>query len=115
VADIKKAFHQIVVDEPDCDLLCFSWFDDISKDKPEIVQFQFCRLVFGLTPSPAILAETIQNHLTRSMLTELEMVDLMADSFYVDDEGMEMYQKVKQLMKSGGFNLRKWRMNLISL
>jgi len=41
------------------------------------------------------------------------MVDLMADSFYVDDfttrvnnvnEGMEIYQKAKQLMKSGGFN-----------
>jgi len=39
VADIEKAFHHIVVDKPDYDLLLFLWFDDISKDKPEIVQF----------------------------------------------------------------------------
>ena len=52
------------------------------------------------------------------------MVDLMADSFDVDDftsgastigEGFEIYQKAKSLMKSGGFNLRKWKTNSVSL
>jgi len=77
VADIEKAFHQIVIDGSDRDMLRFLWFDDISKEKPEIIQFRFCRLVFGLTPSPAILAETIQHHLTRYLLIEPHMVDLM--------------------------------------
>jgi len=58
------------------------------------------------------------------LLTEPQMVDLMTDSFYVDDftsgastieEGMEIYQKAKALMKSGGFNLRKWKTNSVSL
>ena len=124
VADIEKAFHQIVIVESDRDMLHFLWFDDINKDKPEIVQFRFCKLVFGLTPSPAILAETIQHHLTRYLLTEPHMADLMADSFYVDDftsgastieEGMEIYQKAKALMKSGGFNLCKWKTNSVHL
>jgi len=52
------------------------------------------------------------------------MAHFMADSFYVDDfitgasnvdKGMEIYQKAKQLMKSGGFNLPKRRMNSISI
>jgi len=62
-ADIEKVFHQIVIEPKDKDALRFLWFDDINKDRPEIVQNQFCRLVFGLTPSPAILNKTIQYHL----------------------------------------------------
>ena len=77
-----------------------------------------------MTSSPAILAVTIQHHLTRYLLTEPHMVELMSDSFYADDftsgastveEGMEIYQKAKVLMRSGIFNLRKWRTNSVSL
>ncbi len=57
-ADIEAAFLQIGIREDDRDFLRFLWFDDISKDKPSIVQYRFCRLVFGLTCSPAILGET---------------------------------------------------------
>ena len=70
MVDIEKAFHQIVIDESDRDVLRFLWFNDINKDKPEIVQCRFRRLVFGLTTSPAILAEIIQHHLTRYLFTE---------------------------------------------
>ena len=65
IADIEKAFNQIVIDECDRDYLRFLWFDDISKAKPNIVEYRFARLVFGLTPSPAILNGVIQSHLTR--------------------------------------------------
>ena len=48
------------------------------------------------------------------------MVRLLAESFYVDDfvsgainveEGLTIYQKAKEIMKQGGFNLRKWQTN----
>jgi len=48
----------------------------------------------------------------------------MTGSFYVDnfnsgasiiEGGMEIYQKAKVLMKSGGFNLCKWKINSVSL
>lgn len=119
-ADIEKAFHQIVIDPKDRDALRFLWIDDVSKPSPELVQYRFCRLVFGLTPSPAILTETIQYHLTRFLLKEPEMATLLSESFYVDDlicgvqdeeQGLRTYDKSRQLMASGGFNLRKWRTN----
>jgi len=54
VADIEKAFHQIQIAPEDRRMLKFLWFDDIDKESPEIKEYQFRRLPFGLTPSPAI-------------------------------------------------------------
>lgn len=55
VADIENAFHQIVIHKHDRDYLRFLWHDDITKAEPKIVEYCFARLMFGLTPSPAIL------------------------------------------------------------
>ena len=120
VADVEKAFHQIVVVRKDRNMLKFLWFDDIGKQNPQIVQYRFCRLVFGLIPSPAILSEIIQLHVTRYLLVEPMIAEILAHGFYVDDftsgaqtveEGFNIYQKAKQLMQQGGFNLRKWKTN----
>ena len=120
VADVEKAFHQIVVAPKDRNMLKFLWYEDIGIQNPQIIQYQFCRLVFGLTPSPAILTETIQHHVTRYLLVEPEICKILASGFYVDDftsgaqtveEGLNIYQKAKLLMQQGGFNLRKWNTN----
>ena len=120
VADIEKAFHQVVIDPQDRDMLRFLWLDNLDKDSPVMVQYRFCRLVFDLTPSPAILTEVINHHTTRYLLTEPNIAEILSCGFYVDDftsgaksieEGVNIYQRAKQLMKQGGFNLRKWRTN----
>ena len=52
------------------------------------------------------------------------MAALLSESFYMDDlicgvqdeeQGISTYEKSKQLMASGGFNLRKWRTNSVPL
>ncbi|CAB4005289.1 Hypothetical predicted protein, partial [Paramuricea clavata] len=120
VADIEKAFHQIQISPEDRRMLRFLWFDDITEPVPKIRRFQFCRLVFGLTPSPAVLASIIQHHLSRHKEREPEMVSLLNDSFYVDDfaggaktddDAVEVYEKAQAIMKDGGFTLRKWMSN----
>ena len=120
VADIEKAFHQIQIDPEDRRMLRFLWFDDIEKDYPNIKQFQFRRLVFGLTPSPAILASTIKHHLSKYEEKEPAVTSLLSSSLYVDDlaggvfhenETVDLYDKVKGIMKEGGFSLRKWNSN----
>ena len=124
IADIEKAFHQIVIDEGDRDFLRFLWFDNIADSKPRIIQYRFTRLVFGLTPSPAILNSVIQTHLTRFLLSEPMLSRQLAEGLYVDDftsgaetveEGFNIYKGTKQLMKKGGFNLRKWHSNSVDL
>ena len=124
VADIEKAFHQIQIAPDDRRMLKFLWFDDIEKERPEIKQYQFRRLPFGLTPSPAFLASTIRHHLSLYQEREPKIVSLLRDSLYVDDfaggayedtEALQIYDKSKKLMKNGGFTLRKWNSNSKSL
>ena len=84
IADIEKAFLQVQVNPNDRDVLRFLWFDDINKEVPTIVQYRYCRLVFGLTCSPAILAETINYHLNQFQLKYSEVVDHLR-KLYCDD------------------------------
>ena len=101
-ADVEKAFHQIAIDPEDRKMLRFLWFEDPFKNHPKIVQFQFCRLVFGLTLSPAILSFLIQYHLEKYKQKQPQVTSLLKDSFYVDnlvsgskddDQAIDIYEK----------------------
>ena len=81
VSDVEKAFHQIEISPADRPMLRFLWFDDIYQEHPNIVEYQFCRLVFGLTPSPAILSSVIQRHLESYKVKEPYIASLLQDSF----------------------------------
>ena len=118
-ADIKKAFLMVGIKSDDRDMLRFLWFKDPLAEKPEINEYRFNRLVFGLRPSPSILGETIAHHLNLYKQSEPEMYELLRKSLYVDDlltgeendeNSFVVYQKSK-IMASGGFNLRKWNSN----
>ena len=84
IADIEKAFLQEQINPNDRDVLRFLWFDDITKEKHSIVQYRYCRLVFGLTCSPAILAETIQHHVSQFRST-YPLVASHLSKLYCDD------------------------------
>ncbi len=120
VADVEKAFNQIEINQDDRRMLRFLWFDDIYKEHPEIVEYQFCRLEFGLTPSPAILSSVIQHHLEQHKPSEPEAVTMLQNSFYVDDlvggamddtQALQIHEKASNIMNAGGFKLRKWNSN----
>ena len=119
VSDIEKAFHQIKICPSDRCMLRFLWFDDAKKDNPNIKQFQFRRLVFGLTSSPAILSTVIQSHLSQheedpavsQLLSESLYVDDLAAGADNDDEALQIYERSQEVMKKGGFVLRKWNSN----
>ena len=111
-ADIEKAFLMVGIKPEDRDMLRFLWFEDPFAKKPEIAEFRFNRLVFGLRPSPLILRLYKQS--------EPEMSEMLERSLHVDDlitgtetvqEALVIYKKAKQIMAEGGFNLRKWNSN----
>ena len=92
----------------------------IESQHPEVVKLRFCRLVFGLRPSPAILGAVINHHLSKYEGSKAETVKCLRDSLYVDDlvsgandneKASKLYHESKQIMKEGGFNLRKWHSN----
>ena len=120
VADVEKAFHQILIAPNDRKMLRFLCFDEVFKDNPTIKQYQFRRLPFGLTPSPAILSTIIHHHLSLSDQKDSEIASLLQDSLYVDDfaggaydddEAEEVYHTSQHIMNTGGFKLRKWHSN----
>ena len=51
VADIEKEFLMVGIDHVDRDMLRFLWVKNIQEPIPEIIEFRFTRLVFGLRPS----------------------------------------------------------------
>jgi len=124
VADIEKAFRQILICKPDRDMLRFLWLTDDGEGQIRVVQYRFCRLPFGLKPSPALLNAVLEKHLARYSELEPDMFKLLAQSFYADDfigspasieEGEEIYVKARRALREGGFNLRKWHTNVSSL
>lgn len=121
-ADIEKAFLMVGISETDRDMLRFLWLKDPKDLNSEIAHFRFTRLVFGLRPSPAILASTIRHHLDALVSEEFkpEFIEALKNSLYVDDlvtgeeneaKTMDLYLKSKSVMQRGGFNLRKWKTN----
>ena len=119
-ADIEKAFLMVSVSEKDQDVLRFLWVDDITKTNPEVQVFQFTRVVFGISSSPFLLNATVDHHLKLFSAVNPELVDILLRSFYVDDvvagamdenSALKLYEESKQVLREGGFNLRKFTTN----
>lgn len=110
----------ISIDPSNGDMLRFLWVKDLGDLNSKILEMRFCRLVFGLRPSPAILGATITYHLDKFKETNREaseIVDIIKNSLYVDDfvsgrdceqKAFKMYQGTKNITSKGGFDLRKW-------
>lgn len=122
IADIKKAFLQISVNEKDRDFLRFLLYDE--QDNVKV--FRHTRVVFGVTCSPFLLGAVINYHLSRKDLFEphLEVIlEKLYGSFYVDNcvtsikdksELGNFIESATEIMKKGKFELRGWESNVIS-
>ena len=124
IADIEKAFLMVSVAKDDRNSLRFLWIDDILKENPEVVTFRFTRVVFGVSSSPFLLNATIRYHLEAHLENHQFIVERLLKSFYVDDvitgastedEAFSLYQMAKEILKEGGFNLRKFSTNAVRL
>ena len=119
-----KAFLRISVTPTDRDVLRFLWVDDVLKDAPTIQTYRFTRVVFGISSSPFLLNATIKHHLEKYGETYPQFVQLFLRSVYVDDvsfgadnddDAYKLYLKSKTILREGGFNLRKFVTNSMTL
>ena len=119
-ADIEKAFLMISMAGEDRDVLRFLWVNDISLERPETVVLRFARVVFGVSSSPFLLNATLKCHMEKFASSHPELVRQLLQSIYVDDivfgansedHAYDLYKESKDILRRGGFNLRKFATN----
>ncbi|GFY42311.1 integrase catalytic domain-containing protein [Trichonephila inaurata madagascariensis] len=80
--DVKSAFLQIELDLRDRDFTRFFWTDNLNNE-PYVLKFT--RVLFGLRPSPYLLAATIKHHFKKYKEQYPHTFELLNRSIYVDD------------------------------
>ncbi|GBO42554.1 hypothetical protein AVEN_160203-1, partial [Araneus ventricosus] len=83
IADIKKAFLQIGLQERDRAYLRFLWKDRGREGNIKILQNK--RVVFGISSSPFLLRATLELHLKNAPDHLKETAQQLMRSFYVDN------------------------------
>lgn len=120
--DIKKAFLQVRIRAEERDALRFHWIKDIQTK--EIETLRFTRALFGLAPSPFLLAGVIEQHLTSWSDKYPETVSEIRKRLYVDDligggittaKAKERKMAAKEIFADAAFELHKWHSNIPEL
>ncbi|GFS77674.1 integrase catalytic domain-containing protein [Trichonephila clavipes] len=116
-ADVKSAFLQIELDFRDRDFTRFFWTDNLNNE-PYVLNFT--RVLFGLRPSPYLLAATLKHHFKKYREQYPHTFELLNSSIYVDDlicgqndvpDALRTTLKCLQIFSDAGMLLRKWRSN----
>ena len=116
--DLKQAFLQIRVRREDRDALRFHWIKDLASKQVETLRFT--RVLFGLAPSPFLLAAVIKEHLQRYKMVNPELVEEIERSMYVDDlisggettkQALEIKMTATTIFGEATFKLHKWHSN----
>ncbi|GFW31060.1 integrase catalytic domain-containing protein [Trichonephila clavipes] len=116
-ADVKSAFLQIELDFRDRDFTRFFWTDNLNNE-PYVLNFT--RVLFGLRPSPYLLAATLKHHFKKYREQYPHTFELLNSSIYVDDlicgqndvpDALRTTLECLQIFSDAGMLLRKWRSN----
>ncbi|GFY70257.1 integrase catalytic domain-containing protein [Trichonephila inaurata madagascariensis] len=115
-ADLEKMFRQIKISSEDTNWQRILWRDN---PKELVKEYRLTTVTYGTSCAPYLSTRT----LTQLALDERERYPLASFAthhFYVDDllsgaatekEAVELVWQLKEMMRKGGFNLRKWQSN----
>ncbi|UYV66679.1 K02A2.6-like, partial [Cordylochernes scorpioides] len=116
-ADIEKMYHQIRIHPEDADYQRILWRP--SPEEP-VVDYRLLTVTYGTTLAPFLAMRTLQQLAEDEGQNYPEASRVTLNDFYVDDlltgaqtiaETKELIDQLKDLMKKGGFHLRKWNSN----
>lgn len=117
--DMKNMFHQIHLLPADKPALRFIWRDMKRTEEPKIYEWQV--LPFGTTCSPCCAIDALQRHVQDTSESNSHLVDCVEQSFYVDnclrsthskEEVKDLVDGLRQLLHTGGFEIRQWASNV---
>ncbi len=117
--DIKGMFHQVQLLPEDRPLLRFIWRDMKREDSPEVFEWQV--LPFGTACSPCCATFSLQMYARDHGGPEEGVRHSVEHCFYVDnclqsvptpDEAKELVDRLREVLVSGGFEIRQWACNM---
>ncbi|XP_067294186.1 uncharacterized protein [Pseudorasbora parva] len=118
-SDIRGMFHQVRLLPEDRPLLRFLWRDLNREKSPQVYEWQV--LPFGTTCSPCCATFALQKHVidhshlnedVRYSIEKSFYVDNFLQSFCSQDEASALASKLRDLLATGGFDLRQWASNI---
>ena len=121
LTDLAKAFLQIELHEQYTNYLKFFWKADINDSNVSV--YKFCRVMFGLKPSPFILNAVLRIHFD-TFLQHSPYLDRIKSSFYVDDmvcgcdteeQAIEIATIVNDCLANASFQCHKWQSNSLEV
>ncbi|XP_068158176.1 uncharacterized protein [Drosophila tropicalis] len=113
--DIKEMFHQIYVQPQDRRSQRFLWRDGDRQREADVYEMQV--MTFGAACSPSAAHHVITLNAMRHQqvdpravkaITDYHYVDDYVDSFVTEDEAISVSARVRDIHKSGGFELRRF-------
>ncbi|UYV64954.1 hypothetical protein LAZ67_3002556 [Cordylochernes scorpioides] len=116
-ADIEKMYRQIRIHPEDADYQRILWRP--SPEEP-VVDYRLLTVTYNTTSAPFLAMRTLQQLAEDEGQNYPEASRVTLNDFYVDDlltgaqtiaETKELIDQLKDLMKKGGFHLRKWNSN----
>lgn len=116
-ADIEKMFRQIWVHSDDQALQKIIWRDNPSQ---KLQEYQLTTVTYGTKAAPFLAMMTLRQLAEDERDKFPEAAKVIEESFYMDDlvhgaSSLSTAQRLQQdlidLLKLGGFNLRKWASN----
>ena len=107
-------FLQVAVPSDDSRCLRFLWREDPEQ---RIEVYEYTRHAFGAKSSPTCANNDLHQVAEDNAKEDENLVKAVQRNFYMDDflksvrtphEAIEIYQKVRDILIKGGFNLTKW-------
>ncbi len=117
--DIRGMFHQVQLLLEDRPILRFIWRDMKREHSPEVFEWQV--LPFGTAFSPRCATFSLQMHARDHRGPEEGVRHSVEHCFYVDnclqsvptpDEAKELVDRLREVLASGGFEIRQWACNI---
>lgn len=118
-ADVKRAFHQILIKPDERDVMRFLWVKDVNKPLTEenVQIYRFKRMAFGIIASPFLLFAVLQHHFaqnpskTNAILSKEMYADNLLASLPPETDPVKFYEETRQSFGQMSMEMAKWATN----